>query len=35
MTKYRFTPRGVCSRGIDIELENGIIQSCERPEVAE
>ena len=29
MTKYRFSPRGVCSRGIDIELENGIIQNVE------
>ena len=29
MSKYRFTPRGVCSRGIDIELENGIIQNIE------
>ena len=29
MTKHRFTPRGVCSRGIDIELENGIIQNVE------
>ena len=27
MSKFRFTPRGVCSRGIEIELENGIIQS--------
>ncbi len=27
MTKHRFTPRGVCSRGIEIELENGIIQN--------
>ncbi len=27
MIKHRFTPRGVCSRGIEIELENGIIQS--------
>ena len=29
MIKHRFTPRGVCSRGIDIELENGIIQNVE------
>lgn len=29
MAKYRFTPRGVCSRGIEIELENGIIQNVE------
>ena len=29
MTKHRFTPRGVCSRGIDIELENGIIKNVE------
>jgi uncharacterized protein (TIGR03905 family) len=27
MIKHRFTPRGVCSRGIEIELENGIIQN--------
>ena len=27
MAKHTFTPRGVCSRGIEIELENGIIQS--------
>jgi len=26
MRKFHFAPRGVCSRGIDIELENGIIQ---------
>ena len=29
MIKHRFTPRGVCSRGIEIELENGIIQNVE------
>ena len=29
MTKHRFTTRGVCSRAIDIELENGIIQNVE------
>ncbi len=29
MTKLHFTPRGVCSRGIDIEIEDGIIQSIE------
>ena len=29
MAKYRFTPRGVCSRGIEIELENGVIQNVE------
>ena len=27
MKKYHFSPRGVCSRGIDIELEDGIIRS--------
>lgn len=27
MIKHHFTPRGVCSRGIEIELENGIIQN--------
>ncbi len=27
MSKFHFTPRGVCSRGIDLEIENGIIQS--------
>ena len=27
MIKHRFSPRGVCSRGIEIEIENGIIQS--------
>ena len=27
MSKHCFTPRGVCSRGIEVELENGIIQS--------
>ncbi len=25
--KYTYTPRGVCSRKIDIELENGVVQS--------
>ena len=29
MSKFRFTPRGVCSRGIEIELEDGIIQSVQ------
>jgi len=29
MAKYRFTPRGVCSRGIEIELADGVIQSIE------
>jgi uncharacterized protein (TIGR03905 family) len=29
MSKFHFNPRGVCSRGIDIELENGIIKSIE------
>ena len=29
MAKHLFTPRGVCSRGIEIELENGIIQSIQ------
>ena len=29
MTKHHFSPRGVCSRGIDIELENGIIKGIE------
>ena len=29
MSKFHFTPRGVCSRGIDIELTDGIIQSIE------
>ena len=29
MSKLHFNPRGVCSRGIDIELENGIIKSIE------
>ena len=27
MTKLHFTPRGVCSRGIDIEIQDGIIES--------
>ena len=27
MAKHRFTPRGVCSRGIEIDLEDGIIKS--------
>ena len=27
MKKTRFAPRGVCSRGIEIELEGNIIQS--------
>ena len=27
MKKYRFTPRGVCSRAIEIEIENGVIAS--------
>ena len=26
---YTYTPRGVCSKKITIELENGIIKSCE------
>lgn len=25
--KYTYTPRGVCSRKIDIELENGVVRS--------
>ncbi len=25
--KYRFSTRGVCSRAIDLELENGIVTS--------
>ena len=29
MIKHRFTPRGVCSRGIEVEIENGIIQNVE------
>ena len=29
MIKHHFTPRGVCSRGIDVEIENGIIQNVE------
>lgn len=29
MIKHHFSPRGVCSRGIDVELENGIIQNIE------
>ncbi|MBR7182188.1 MAG: TIGR03905 family TSCPD domain-containing protein [Clostridia bacterium] len=27
MKKYRFTPRGVCSRAIEIEIENGVVHS--------
>ena len=27
MTKLHFTPRGVCSRGIDVEIQDGIIES--------
>jgi uncharacterized protein (TIGR03905 family) len=27
MKKYRFTPRGVCSGAIEIEIENGVIAS--------
>ncbi len=27
MKSIHFSPKGVCSRGIDIELEDGIIQS--------
>ena len=26
--KYTYKPTGVCSRKIEIELENGIIKSC-------
>jgi len=26
--KYTYVPRGVCSRKIDLEIENGVIQSC-------
>jgi uncharacterized protein (TIGR03905 family) len=29
MIKHHFSPRGVCSRGIDVELENGVIKSVE------
>ncbi len=29
MSKFHFSPRGVCSRGIDVELENGIIKNIE------
>ena len=29
MSKFHFTPRGVCSRGIDIELVDGIIKNIE------
>ena len=27
MKSYRYTPRGVCSRAIEINLEDGIIES--------
>ena len=27
--KYSYTPMGVCSRKIMIEIENGIIKDCE------
>jgi uncharacterized protein (TIGR03905 family) len=27
MTKYTFTPQGVCSRAIEFELDNGIIRN--------
>ncbi len=27
MEKFHFSPKGVCSRGIDVELEDGIIRS--------
>ncbi len=27
MKTFHFTPKGVCSRGIDIELEEGVIRS--------
>lgn len=26
--KYSYTPRGVCSRKIDLEIEDGVIKSC-------
>ena len=29
MIKHHFNPRGVCSRGIDVEIEDGIIQNVE------
>ena len=29
MIKHHYSPRGVCSRGIDVELENGVIQNVE------
>jgi len=28
MGKYTFTPRGVCSRQIAFEIEDGIVKSC-------
>ena len=27
MEKFHFSPKGVCSRGIDFELEDGIVRS--------
>lgn len=27
--KYTYIPRGVCSKQITVELENGVIKSCE------
>lgn len=27
--KYRYTPRGVCSRAFEIEVEDGIIESIQ------
>ena len=26
--KYTYTPHGVCSRSIELEIENGIIKDC-------
>ena len=28
MGKYTFTPKGVCSRQIAFEIENGIVKNC-------
>ncbi len=27
--KYSFVPKGVCSRQINFEIENGIVKNCE------
>ena len=27
MEKFHFSPKGVCSRGIDFELEDGVVRS--------